>query len=226
MPAATPPRRAGIPRASQPIEHPMHTRTHGLLTAVAALVAACAAGAVVDTGTPAPGQLAGAPLRQSAARPLADSLVVVELTQGDGVGTGGSTNDQLTVVFSTRSMDGAIRPPVPLFGEDILEEFSVSGRDFVRNQLRFTRRVRDKSFLSARYVRVINHGSDGWAGGTISLTVDDEPILRRVDLRPRRVAPGNTNRNGGIEFFNAGDWQKRSFWELDLQQHRGGVRRK
>ncbi len=148
------------------------------------------------------------------ARPGGDYSVLFEFTQSEKE-LGGSTTDQLTVIFSNRSVEGP-RAPVPLFGDDILQEFSFSGRNFVNNQLRFTRRVRDTSFVTARYIRVVNHGDDGWAGDTISLTVDGKPVLRNEPMWPRRGA-GKGGR-GGIEKFNAREWDARSYWEYDQQQ--------
>lgn len=155
------------------------------------------------------------------ARPSSDYSVLFEFTQSERE-LGGSTADQITVIFSNRSIEGP-RAPVPLFGEDILQEFSFSGRNFVNNQLRFTRRVRDMSFLGARYIRVVNHGGDGWAGDTISLTVDGKSILRNERMWPRRGA--SKSGMGGIEKFNASDWNARSYWEYDQQGSRGASAR-
>jgi hypothetical protein len=156
--------------------------------------------------------------QSSSQRYVADYQVLFEFTEE----AGGSTEDQLTVVFSNRSVEGAA-PPTPFFGEDILQEFSFSGSNIVRNQLRFSRRVRDKSFIDARYIRVINHGQDGWAGDKISLTVDGEAILRGVGMWPRRKAGGPGR--GAIEKFNPREWPLRSYWEAELQQYRGAVRK-
>ena len=121
-----------------------------------------------------------------------------------------ATSDQLTIIFANRSVDGA-RPPRPIFGEDIVQEFSFSGQDFVKNQVRFSRRVNDKSFLDARYIRVINHGVGGWDGETISLTVDGQDILRNVRMAPRAGNPAR-----GFQNFNPRNWAGRSFWEAEL----------
>jgi hypothetical protein len=127
-----------------------------------------------------------------------------------------ATNDQITIVFSSRSVEGP-RPPRPLFGDDIVQEFSFSGMDFANGQLRFSRRVRDKSFLGARYIRVVNHGSDGWQGDRIWLTVDGEEILPGVSMTPRAGSdPGK-----GIQKFNPRDWRGRTYWEAELAQFRG-----
>jgi len=128
-----------------------------------------------------------------------------------------NTSDQLTVVFSSRSAE-APRPAQPFFGDDILQEFSFSGEDFVKDQLEFTRRMMDKSFVDAPYIRVINHGSDGWEGDKIWLTVDGEQILNGVSMSPR-VGPGRAK---GFQLFNPGKWQERSYWEAPLQTLRQG----
>jgi hypothetical protein len=189
--------------------------------AVIALILFCGGWQVLSfSPTPLP---TDGPLGQSSSqRSAADYQVVFEFTES-GKELGGSTDDQLTVVFSNRSVEG-VAPPVPFFGEDILQEFSFSGSSFVKNQLRFSRRVRDKSFVDARYIRVINHGVDMWAGDRISLTVDGEAILRGVGMMPRRRATGQ-NPRGGIEKFNPKDWAMRSYWEAELQQYRGASRK-
>jgi hypothetical protein len=126
-----------------------------------------------------------------------------------------ATSDQLTIIFANRSVEAAA-PPRPFFGDDIVQEFSFSGQDFVNDQLRFTRRVNDKSFLNARYIRVINHGTGGWGGDTISLSVDGQEILRNVRMAPRLGNPSK-----GFQNFNRRDWRLRSYWEAELSQLRG-----
>lgn len=140
--------------------------------------------------------------------------VTFQLTQSQK-SIGPSTSDQVMIVFSNRSVEGA-RPPRPFFGEDIVQEFSFSGTDFVGNQLRFTRRVNDKSFLDARYIRVVNYGEDGWDGEAITMTVDGQEILRNVRLSPR--IGGEPTK--GIKNFNPKDWSSRTYWEADLSQFR------
>ena len=119
------------------------------------------------------------------------------------------------IVFANRSVEGP-RPPRPFFGEDIVQEFSFSGADFVGNQLRFTRRVNDKSFLDARYIRVVNYGEDGWDGESITMTVDGQEILRNVRMSPRIGAEPAK----GIQKFNPREWSSRTYWEADLSQFR------
>ena len=125
-----------------------------------------------------------------------------------------ATDDQLTIIFATRSVEGP-RPPRPFFGEDIVQEFSFSGMDFVNNQLRFTRRVNDRSFLDARYIRVVNYGGDGWDGEQISVSVDGQDLIRNV-----RMAPRIGDAAKGFQKFNPRDWSGRSYWEAELSQIR------
>jgi hypothetical protein len=122
------------------------------------------------------------------------------------------SKDQITILFSDRSWGGAAAPN-PIFGDDILQEFSFSARDFVagRNALTFTRFVKDQSFLNARFIRVVNHGGEGWGGGTLSISVDGQPVLERVALSPRKGAAGK-----GLQDWNRERWSDRTYWEEDL----------
>jgi hypothetical protein len=174
-------------------------------------------------GTLGPTALAQQSVGQTAINPRAiaaapGSLVQFELTQSDKE-LGGSSNDQITVIFANRSVEGA-RPPVPFFSEDVVQEFSFSATNVTNGRVRFARRVRDKSFLETRFIRVVNHGSDGWAGDTISLTVDGEEILRAVSMWPRRGAIAAQKTRGGIEKFNPREWGARSYWEAELKPYR------
>ena len=183
------------------------TRTIAGVAIVAALTLTAGALAMLDIG----GAEAGQSMSQSG---LIGYQVVFQMTQ-DPKSIGAATSDQLTIIFANRSVEGATAPR-PLFGDDIVQEFSFSGQDFVNNQLRFTRRVNDKSFLNARYIRVINHGAGGWNGDTISLTVDGQEILRNVRMAPRIPSPSK-----GFQNFNRRDWRIRSYWEAELSQFRG-----
>jgi hypothetical protein len=128
---------------------------------------------------------------------------------------GGETGDPITIVFS--NVSGLARtPPRPVLG-DALQEFSFSGRDLAGTlPFRFDRCVKDLSFLEARYVRVVNQGSDGWAGDYLSLSVDGRPVLSRQSLFPRQ----GRQKEGGIEKFNRTQWLDRNFWEGELQRIR------
>jgi hypothetical protein len=183
------------------------TRTRALAGAgcVAALALTATAFDTVALGRPGSGQAA---LQY---RPVYS--VTFQVTQSAKT-VGPTTDDQLTILFSNRSAEGPA-PPRPFFGEDIVQEFSFSGVDFVGNQLRFTRRVSDKSFLDARYIRVVNYGSDGWEGDRISLVVDGQDILRNVQMT--RIGPGAAR---GMQKFNPREWGSRSYWEGELGQYR------
>jgi hypothetical protein len=67
--------------------------------------------------------------------------------------------------------------------------------------------------VDATYIRVVNHGNDGWAGDRISITVDGEEVLSNVPMRPRRGADVSK----GFQKFNARNWAQRTFWEAELR---------
>jgi hypothetical protein len=123
-----------------------------------------------------------------------------------------ASKDQITIIFSDRSWSGP-SAPTPLFGEDILQEFSFSARDFEgrNSSLTFTRLVKDQSFLSARFIRVVNHGGEGWGGGTLSMAVDGQPAIDRVPLTPRKGVSRK-----GFQDWNRERWSDRTYWEADL----------
>ena len=122
----------------------------------------------------------------------------------------------MLIVFSNRSADTPLVPS-PLFGDDVLAEFAFSGRDAPPGRvLSFRRYVADESFLSSRYIRLVNQGTDGWAGESISMRVDGKTVLDRQSLFPRKGAQAK----GPIGGFNAADWKDRNFWEADLQRIR------
>lgn len=125
------------------------------------------------------------------------------------------SKDQITIMFSDRSWSG-VTAPNPMFGDDILQEFSFSARDFdARNSLTFSRVVRDQTFLSARIIRVVNHGGEGWGAGTLSMSVDGQPILNKVAMQPRKGDPKK-----GLQDWNRERWKERTYWEMDLPRMR------
>jgi hypothetical protein len=132
-----------------------------------------------------------------------------EVTQGTDCRNPAS-NDQITIVFSNVPGD-KISPSTSVLGEDVIAEFSFSARDLVNNRLVFRRRVRDRSFLDARFIRVVNLNGDGWCGGRLSLTVDGRSILARVSLSDRKGS------GPGIQDWNRGNWASRCYWEKNLQ---------
>jgi hypothetical protein len=125
-----------------------------------------------------------------------------------------ATTDQVTIIFTNTPVKETAPAPFPVFGSDIVQEFSFSGRDFPQGRVAFSRRVRDKSFLECRYIRVVNQGSNRWFASTITLTVDGQRILDNVSMYPRRG-----ERKGGIERWNRATWPP-TFWEADLQRFR------
>jgi len=131
-------------------------------------------------------------------------------------GLGGSSYDLILILFSNRSADTPL-VATPLLGEDVVAEFAFSGRDALPGKpLVFRRRMEGVSFLDARFIQVINHGTDGWAGESLSMTVDGKPVLKGVALYPRK----GIQERGGLEKFNRVDWRDRNFWEADLQRIR------
>jgi hypothetical protein len=165
-----------------------------------------AASLVVVAGAALVSVSAQAPIQ----RILGEYVVAFEFEQRD------PTVDQITIVFSNRAVNRAT-PPRPVFGDDILQEFSFSGRDFPSGPVRFSRRVRDRSFADARYIRVVNHGVDRWEPVSISLSVDGARILNRV---PIRIGQG-----AGIAYWNRSQWSRVSFWEAELSRLAAPARR-
>ena len=125
------------------------------------------------------------------------------------------SEDQITILFSDRPWLGTAAP-YPLFGEDVLQEFSFSAIDLdAQRPLTFTRVVMDPSFLDARFIRVVNHGSEVWDGGTLSITLGRRVILDKVALQPRQGDPAK-----GLQDWNRKKWGNRTYWEAELQQIR------
>ena len=122
----------------------------------------------------------------------AKSKIRVEFHTATGQ-LGGATNDSISVVFSdepgdtTGAVDGAAN----------IDEFTFPGRGNTSPgmSVSFARRVRDLRFLSARYVRVINPGRDGCAGGWLSISVDGQRVFHEEPLYPRK----GRQEQGGIE---------------------------
>lgn len=135
--------------------------------------------------------------------------------------TGGDTKDQITIQFTNENSEGRAAPS-PLFGQLVLQEFSFSGYDALPGRtFVFGRAVNDLSFLNASWIRVLNHGGDGWAGESLSISVrypdgSLRTILKQQSLYPR----GGYQRDGDIEKFNRAQWVERKYWESDLQRIR------
>jgi hypothetical protein len=180
----------------------------------ATLMLAAAYSAVVQTraSAPAPSAEQSAALTQT--QRAIGTRVTFVVTQVPGLT--GRSSDQITIVFSDRPGNAWKLPPSPIFGDDIVQEFSFSARDFdSRNSLTFSRLVRDQSFLLARYIRVINHGGQGWGGGTLSMTVDGQPILNNVSMQSRK---GDAKK--GLQDWNRERWNDKSYWEMILPRTR------
>jgi hypothetical protein len=129
----------------------------------------------------------------------------------EGSSFASDSDDQITIIFSDRTWSGTA-PPYPLFGDDILAEFSFSAVDVTSTRsLSFNRIVRDMSFLDARYIRVVNHGGEGWGGGTLLILLDGKRIIGPVKLEP---VSGPAR---GMQNWNRKKWPARTYWERDLQ---------
>lgn len=123
------------------------------------------------------------------------------------------TEDQLTIIFSDQSAESIAFPD---FGNSIIDEFSFSGYNFKNDKVfKFTRKVRDLSFLNAHYMRIINHGTDGWHSNEISLYLDNKLLLKSIKIHPNK---GPEKSEYAIENFNDKYWNYRSYWEVDLQK--------
>jgi hypothetical protein len=174
------------------------------VAAIAFTAANAAPLAAASAGGSAPDQSLGYQRR------IQDYLVVFEFQQTN------PTKDQVTIIF-TNSPVAAGRAPSQVFGDDIVAEFSFSGRDYPTGPVKFSRRVRDKSFLDCRYIRVVNHGTNRWFPTTITLVVDGQTILQKVSMTERKGGPSAA----GIERWNRDDWGKGPvYWEGELQRYR------
>jgi archaellum component FlaC len=123
------------------------------------------------------------------------------------------TEDQLTIVFSDKSAEDMAFPD---FGNSVIEEFSFSGYDVINDKtLKLTRKVRDLSFLNAHYIRILNHGTDGWHANEMSLYLDGKLVLKNIKIYPNT---GPNKSEYAIENFNKKYWNDRSYWEMDLQK--------
>jgi hypothetical protein len=118
--------------------------------------------------------------------------------------------DQITIVFSNQAAEN-LPPPPPALGEDVVAEFSFSARDIVKDKLTFKRRIRDRSFLDARFIRVVNLNGDSWCSGLLSLSVDGRMLLKRVSMGDR------TGPASGLQDWNRNSWAKRTYWQKNLQ---------
>ena len=183
------------------------------LAVSSALIAQATALAPVDQergSNQAPPQGANA-LRAGAGSGGPTSRLTFRITQAARFAS--QSEDQITIFFSDKSWEGTA-PPYPLFGEDVMQEFSFSAIDVdPKRPLTFTRVVHDLSFLEARFIRVVNHGSEGWDGGMLALSIDGRVIFEKVAMQPRKGDPAK-----GLQDWNRKKWDNRTYWEADLQE--------
>jgi hypothetical protein len=132
-----------------------------------------------------------------------------EVTQGSNCANPGSL-DQITIVFSNQAAEN-LPPPPPALGDDVVAEFSFSARDFVKDRLLIRRRIRDRSILDARFIRVVNMNGDSWCPGQLSLTIDGRTLLKQVPMADR------TGPASGLQDWNRNGWSKRTYWQKNLQ---------
>jgi hypothetical protein len=130
----------------------------------------------------------------------------------------GKSDDQITIAFSDQSSETSGGPD---FGDSVLQEFTFSAREFgsTTPRVQFTRKVRDTGFLNAQFIRVFNHGTGGWDGRSLSITLDGKAVLTNVSLAPRK----GPKPDGRIESYNRERWAQRSYWEArlpDIRQDR------
>jgi hypothetical protein len=147
---------------------------------------------------------------QRAIQESRESTVEFGVTQGTNCLNPGSS-DQITIVFSNQAAEN-LSPAAPVLGEDVVAEFSFSAGDIVHDRLMFRRMVRDRSFLDARFIRVVNLNGNGWCGGQLSLAIDGRQLLDKVSLSDR------VGKAPGIQDWNREHWAKKSYWQKNLQE--------
>jgi hypothetical protein len=149
-----------------------------------------------------------------------ESLVVFEVTEVRELDH--ETKGPVTIVFANRTFNSRTAF-TPLMGDDIVAEFSFSGLDVpkdVTKPFRFSRRVKDTSFLDARFIRIVNQSTDGWSGNTLSIFVDGTPVLNRVSLFPRRKPGSATMTQIGLQACNRSTWATCVYWEEEMTKIR------
>jgi len=157
---------------------------------------------------------------------LQESLVVFELTEVKEPNH--QTKSQVSIVFANRTFDTKDPPPL-LMGDDIVAEFSFSGLDVpkdVMKPFRFSRRVKDTSFLDARYIRVVNQDqNDGWSGDTLSIFVDGAHVVK-TSLFPRKQPGGRIGMtNNGLQACTRDSWFGCIYWEEEMAKFRYGAKK-
>ena len=133
-----------------------------------------------------------------------------------------SSADQITIIFDETSLVSAApseSAPDPVFGEEIVQEFSFSARDVVDGEILFDRFVRDLSFVEAPIIRIVNHGATPWLGESISVEIDGQPFFTDIPIEAKLCATGEDSTEG-LKGFNREDWAECVFWEAELAELR------
>jgi len=134
----------------------------------------------------------------------------------------GSSAEQITIIFDQMSLlsEAPLEfAPDPIFGAEIVQEFSFSAGDAVDGEILFDRFVQDLSFLDAPVIRIVNHASTPWLGETISVEIDGQPIFTDVPIEAKSCATGEDSAEG-LSGFNRDDWAECVFWEAELGELR------
>ena len=79
------------------------------------------------------------------------------------------TTDLIGILFSNVAAD-LRQAPKSQFGDGVVAKFTFSGRDYPKpnSHISYSQRVRDRTFLDCRYIRVVNTGNNPWSGGSPS----------------------------------------------------------
>jgi len=121
------------------------------------------------------------------------------------------TTDLIGILFSNVAAD-LRQAPKSQFGDGVVAKFTFSGRDYPKpnSHISYSQRVRDRTFLDCRYIRVVNTGNNPWSPTNISLTVAGQRVLDRVSMYPRK----GSDPKGGLARWNR-TWRP-VFWETEL----------
>jgi len=133
------------------------------------------------------------------------------------------TTDQITILFSNAAVDLRHPPKDPL-SDGVVEKVSFSGRGFPKpnSRVSFSQRVKSRSFLDCRYIRVVNPGSSPWLPTNISLRVDGQKVLDKVSMYPLKAVSSRDSPKGIVR-WNRADWPP-VFWEAELFRYTHSVK--
>jgi hypothetical protein len=125
--------------------------------------------------------------------------------------------DKVAIVFSSLAADMS-KPPATTspYGDSVvaLFEFPVRQYSAMNTHAAYSRRMTNRAFLDARYIRVVNTGSRPWLASTISLTVAGQRILNHVAMYPRK-ANRKIDPRAGLGGWNPREWRP-VYWETEL----------